>query len=193
MRVLIRIWHRNWRICRSSIKALSKSFAVDVSPVMLEYARKKAISRERKNIEFHHAGFLTFNELPEQFDMIFTQLALHHLPDFWKTIAVRNMYNLLKEGGKLFIKDVVYPSNIENYTPFFNAIVEGIESSAGADFTKEIVDHIKKEYSTLDWILEEMLKKAGFSILETNVENGFIYTYLCEKLKPISTHTTCGR
>ena len=158
-----------------------KVVAVDVSPVMLEYAKKKAASREIKNIEFHHAGFLTFDESPEQFDIIFTQLALHHLPDFWKSIALKNIYNLLKKGGKFFVKDVVYPASVENYTLFFNAIIEGIESSAGAEFTKEIIEHIKKEYSTLDWILEEMLKKAGFSILETNVDNGFIYTYLCEK------------
>ena len=49
-----------------------KVFAVDVSPVMLDYARKKAKSRKIKNIEFHHAGFLTFNKSPEQFDIIFT-------------------------------------------------------------------------------------------------------------------------
>ncbi len=158
-----------------------KVFAVDVSPVMLEYARKKAKSRKIKNIEFHHAGFLTFNESPEQFDIIFTQLALHHLPDFWKSIALKNIYNLLKKGGKFFLKDVVYPSDIENYESFFNAIIEDIENSVGSEFTKEYIEHIRKEYSTLDWILEDLLTKSGFSILETNVENGFIYTYLCTK------------
>ena len=162
-------------------KLCQRIVAVDVSPVMLEYAQKKATSEKIKNIEFHHAGFLTFNESPEQFDVIFTQLALHHLPDFWKSIALKNIYNLLKKGGKFFVKDVVYPSNVEDYTLFFNTIIEGIENSAGAEFTKEIVDHVKKEYSTLDWIFEELLRKSGFSILETNVENGFIYTYLCEK------------
>jgi len=162
-------------------KLCHKVVAVDVSPVMLEYAQKKATSKKIKNIEFHHAGFLTFNESPEQFDVIFTQLALHHLPDFWKSVALKNIHNLLRKGGKFFVKDVVYPSDIENYTPFFNGIIEGIENSAGVEFTKEIIDHVKKEYSTLDWIFEELLRKSGFSILETNVENGFIYTYLCEK------------
>ncbi len=158
-----------------------KVVAVDVSSVMLEYAEKKAKSKKINNIEFHHAGFLTFNEIPEQFDIIFTQLALHHLPDFWKSIALKNIYNLLKKGGKFFLKDVVYPSNIEDYASFFNTIIKGFENSAGPEFTKEIVDHIRKEYSTLDWIIEDLLTKSGFSILETNVENGFIYTYLCTK------------
>lgn len=158
-----------------------KVFAVDVSPVMLEYARKKAKSRKVKNIEFYHAGFLTFNESPEQFDIIFTQLALHHLPDFWKSMALKNIYNLLKKGGKFFLKDVVYPSGIENYGSFFNAIIEDVENSAASEFTKEYIGHISKEYSTLDWIMEDLLTKSGFSILETNVENDFIYTYLCTK------------
>lgn len=162
-------------------KLCQKVVAVDVSPVMLEYAQKKATSKKIENIEFHHAGFLTFNESPGQFDIIFTQLALHHLPDFWKSIALRNIYSLLRKGGKFFVKDVVYPSNIENYTSFFNAIIEGIEKSAGAEFTREIVAHVEKEYSTLDWIFEELLRKSGFSILATSVENGFICTYLCEK------------
>lgn len=162
-------------------KLCRKVVAVDVSPVMLEYAWKKAQSRKISNIDFRHAGFLTFKEAPEQFDLVFTQLALHHLPDFWKAIALKNIHALLKEGGKFFLKDVVYPSAIDDYTPFFNGIIQGIENSVGAEFTKEIIAHVKKEYSTLDWILEGMLKKAGFSILETNVDNGFIYTYLCVK------------
>ena len=70
-----------------------KLFAIDVSPAMLEYADKKAKERKIKNIEFHHAGFLTYNGSPEQFDIIFTQLALHHLPDFWKLSKTHNKPN----------------------------------------------------------------------------------------------------
>lgn len=166
----------------AALAALSqKVCAVDVSPMMLAYAKKKAQDRGITNIEFHHAGFLTFKESPEHFDIIFTQLALHHLPDFWKSIALKNIYHLLKTGGRFFLKDVVYPGDREDYDSFFSAIINGIEQSAGAEFTKEIIGHIRKEYSTLDWIMEDLLQRAGFSILETHVEGGFIYTYLCTK------------
>ncbi len=163
------------------VEESQKLFAVDVSPVMLEYAKKKAEDRKIENIEFHHAGFLTYNGSSEQFDIIYTRLALHHLPDFWKSIALNRIYLSLKEGGKFYLKDVVYPSNVEDYDLFFNSIIEGIEKSVSSEFTQEFIDHIKKEYSTLDWIMEDLLTKAGFSILETKVENSFIYTYLCEK------------
>lgn len=166
----------------AALAALSeKLYAVDVSPVMLAYARKKAQDRGITNIEFHHAGFLSFNATPEHFDIIFTQLALHHLPDFWKSIALQNIYKLLKTGGRFFLKDVVYPAGIDDYDCFFSAVIKGVENSVGAEFTKEIIGHIKKEYSTLDWIMEDLLKRAGFSILETHIEGGFIYTYLCTK------------
>lgn len=165
-----------------AISEISKHVtAVDVSNAMLDYARKKAEINKINNIDFQHSGFLTFSEPPEQFDIIFTQLALHHLPDFWKSIALNKIYNLLKKGGAFFLKDVVYPSGITNYDSFFSNIIEGVKNSAAEEFTKEYITHIRDEFSTLDWILEGLLHKSGFSILKTNVENEFIYSYLCVK------------
>ncbi len=80
--------------------------AIDVSPAMLDYAQKKAKDRKVENIEFYHAGFLTFDESKGPFDIIFSQLALRHLPDFWKSIALKKIYNVLKPGGRFFLKDV---------------------------------------------------------------------------------------
>lgn len=155
--------------------------AVDVSRMMLDYASKKAKERKAENIEFCHAGFLTFDDSQGPFHIIFSQLALHHLPDFWKSIALKKIHNALKPGGKFFLKDVVFPSSIENYDSFFDSIIEGVKNTTAAEFTKEYIVHIREEFSTLDWIMEDMLKKAGFSILETNVENKIIYNYLCSK------------
>jgi len=148
-----------------ALAPLCKKICVaDVSLAMLEYAQKKAAARKITNIEFRHAGFLTFEQPEEQFDIIFSQLALHHLPDFWKAVALKGVHALLKNGGNFYLKDVVYPSDMEDYDSYFNGIIKGIESSAGAEFTKEVIEHIKNEYSTLDWIMEDLLKKSGFTI-----------------------------
>ncbi len=40
----------------------------DVSLPMLEFARQKAKNREAKNIEFHNAGFLTYEHSGERVD-----------------------------------------------------------------------------------------------------------------------------
>lgn len=158
-----------------------KVVAVDVSTAMLDYAKEKAIEKNIHNIEFHHAGFLTFNESPEQFDIIFTQLALHHLPDFWKFVALKKINTHLKKGGKFFLKDVVYPSDIKDYDAFFAEIIKAVKDSGAAEFIEEYIVHIRDEFSTLDWIMEDILAKSGFSILRTDIENKIIYNYLCEK------------
>ncbi|MCB2182781.1 MAG: class I SAM-dependent methyltransferase [Desulfobulbaceae bacterium] len=153
--------------------------AVDASRVMLEYAGRKAIEKEAGNIEFCHSGFLTFDESQGPFDIIFSQLALHHLPDFWKSIALKKINNALKPGGKFFLKDVIYPAGIVDFESFFESIIKGVKNTSSAELAKEYIIHIREEFSTLDWIMEALLKKAGFSILEINVENEIIYNYLC--------------
>ena len=83
-------------------KLCHKLYAIDVSPVMIDYAREKAGFNKVGNFEFYNAGFLTFEHTGEKFDHVYSQLALHHLPDFWKQIALKKIYSLLKSGGKFF-------------------------------------------------------------------------------------------
>lgn len=155
--------------------------AADVSPIMLQYAKDKAETTGIENIEFVHAGFLTYEGLDRHFDIIVSQLALHHLPDFWKAIALQNIRRMLKVDGIFYLKDVVYSSHAENYEEYFDALITNVETHAGKEFTSEYKEHIRNEYSTLDWIMEEMLTRAGFEIETALVENEVITTYLCRK------------
>jgi hypothetical protein len=54
---------------------------------MLGHARKKAAFRGIANIDFLQGGFLTYQHKGAPLDAIINQLALHHLPDFWKQVA----------------------------------------------------------------------------------------------------------
>ncbi|MDP2216288.1 MAG: hypothetical protein Q8J68_03250 [Methanolobus sp.] len=47
--------------------------------------------------------------------------------------------------------------------------------------THEYILHIKEEFSTFDWVIEELIEKASFRIEEAFYDNGFIATYLCIK------------
>ncbi len=87
----------------------SKIYAIDISSSMIEFVRKKAEMKGRKNIEYHNAGFLTYEHIGEPVDGVVSQLALHHLPDFWKSIALRRIYKMLKVNGKFFLKDIYPP------------------------------------------------------------------------------------
>lgn len=156
-------------------------YAVDISPVMLEIARKKAESHDINNIKYCHAGFLTYERQGEPVDVIVSQLALHHLPDFWKLVALQRMNAMLKEGGKLFLRDTVYSFAVEDYKSFFDNLLNGIEQVAGEELALDTKIAIRDEFSTCDWIMEGLIKRAGFTIDTMNYQDGFLAVYVCIK------------
>jgi ubiquinone/menaquinone biosynthesis C-methylase UbiE len=80
-------------------KAGARVHAVDVSPTMLAYTQQKAHAINAQNIQFHHAGFLSYEHRGDRADFIVTKAAFHHLPDFWKMVALLRMASMLKAGG----------------------------------------------------------------------------------------------
>lgn len=159
----------------------SKVYAIDVSKSMIDFAKNKARQRKIDNIQFYNAGFLTY-ENAEKVDAIITQLALHHLPDFWKMIALRRMANMLKPEGKLFIRDVVYSFDTDNYIQFFDNWVEKIGLSMGEKFIKDAIVTVREEYPTLSFIMEELINRSGFHIDGLYNEEGFMSVYKCRKI-----------
>jgi ubiquinone/menaquinone biosynthesis C-methylase UbiE len=157
-----------------------KVVAIDVSKTMISFAKMKAESQKRKNVYFCNAGFLTYENYDEPFDVIVTQLALHHLPDYWKMIALKRTYGMLKEDGKFYLLDVVFPSQIRDYDSYFNKIITDLKIYAGDEIAEETEIHIREEFSTLDWIMEGLLKSAGFCIESVECD-GFITAYFCKK------------
>ncbi len=154
--------------------------AIDVSETMINFARMKAKAQNKTNIQFCNAGFLTYENCDEPFDIIITQLALHHLPDYWKMIALRRIYDTLKKDGKFYLNDVVFPSSIQNYDSYFAKIINDLDKSAGDEIALETETHIREEFSTLDWIMEGLLKNVGFCI-EYVKHEGFMASYICKK------------
>lgn len=158
-----------------------KVYAVDISPIMLEFAAKKARNRSISNIEYCHAGFLTYQHSGKPLDVVVSQLALHHLPDFWKLAALKRIYSMLKKGGKFYLRDTVYSFDVNNYENFFNDWLSGIKQIAGEELAKDTEIAIRDEFSTCDWIMEELIRRAGFEIAAANYYQGFLAVYVCTK------------
>ena len=158
-----------------------KIIAVDVSLPMLEFARQKAKKQKLKNIEFHNAGFLTYEHSGEPVDAVLSQLALHHLPDFWKLIALRRVYSLLKDRGRFYLKDTVYSFEVDGYKDFFDKFIEGFRNVAGDEMAVDAETAVREEYSTLGWIMEGLLERAGFHIDKKEYFEGFMAVYECTK------------
>ncbi|GAK59724.1 methyltransferase type 11 [Candidatus Vecturithrix granuli] len=161
-------------------KTFKKIYAVDISEPMLEQAQQ-AIGKEHGNICFVRSGFLSYHHRGEPVDVVITKAALHHLPDFWKQIALFNMNSMLKIGGILYIFDVVFHFHPSEYREKIRTWIQEFERKAGKQFTQEVETHIRDEYSTFTWILEGMLHKAEFDIKQMRTHDGFLTEYHCIK------------
>ena len=155
-------------------------YAVDLSPGMLRYAGKKAALRAISNVEFLPGGFLTYQHQGAPLDAVVTQIALHHLPDFWKQIALLRIFDMLKDGGKFCLRDVVYSFDPSDQEKFFGEFISKASRKGGQSLPLSYTDHIRKEYSTMDWIMRGMIERAGFEI-----EKGEIQPWI---FRPIFMH-----
>lgn len=157
-------------------------YAVDLSAGMLAYAEKKARAQGVCNVEFLPGGFLSYVHRGEPVQAAVSQIALHHLPDFWKQIALHRLAALLPEGGKLFLRDVVYSFDTRNYRQFLDDLLAQAERQAGSEYAGRICEHVKSEYSTMDWIMRGMLERAGFEVVREETRRGFLALYLCRRI-----------
>ncbi len=83
----------------AAARACRRVVAVDVSPAMLSALRARAEEMRLANVECVRAGFLTYAHRGDPADFVYSRNALHHLPDFWKGIALRRVASMLRPNG----------------------------------------------------------------------------------------------
>lgn len=157
----------------------AKVFAVDISTVMLDYTRDRAEREGIGNIVYRRGGFLTYRHEGEPLDAVSTSLALHHLPDFWKQRALNRMNAMLRDGGRLYLMDVVFSD--EDCEKNIPAWIEMVRAEAGPDIAEDLMSHIRNEHSTFTWIMEGLLERAGFKIDDSVLSDGALARYFCTK------------
>jgi len=136
------------------------------------------------NVEIAHAGFLTYDHAGAPADFVYSRLALHHLPDFWKALALDRVRRMLRPGGLFRLWDVVYDfepadaeARIEAWCATAGDAVEGEWSRA------EYEEHVRDEHSTFTWILEPMLERCGFQIeAAEHTSDGIFAKYLARAI-----------
>lgn len=163
-------------------------YAVDVSDAMLEKAKAKTSNIH--NIYYINGGFLTYKHAGELADLIVTKAAFHHLPDFWKQIALLRMNRMLKIGGLLYIHDIVFQFAPHQYLSKINAWISKLQMFAGDKVKTEVETHIRDEYSTFGWILQGMIINAGFIVEKLKCDDEFVTEYMCRKIKEIAFEET---
>jgi ubiquinone/menaquinone biosynthesis C-methylase UbiE len=164
--------------CIEAAKICNKVIAIDVSKNMLDYAKNKAANKGIYNISFINSGFLSYKHKGVPADIVVSSIALHHLPDFWKLIALKNINSMLKIKGRFYLHDVVFSFDIDN---FEDAIQKWINQTRDYKMKQSMLNHISQEFSTTDEIMELIIEKAGFNIKYKEYKSDFFATYLCIK------------
>lgn len=182
---------RGWRVadigCGNGVLACEAALmgaevdAIDISPAMLTLADIHA--RDRKaSIRTQSAGLLSFAYQPNSYDLIVSEFTLHHLPDFWKAVALARIFAALKPGANFYLRDIV-----------FVRMPDGVERDVDqwADFAitnhgfqhDGVVTHMRDEYSTFGWVIERMLTDIGFKLESVDYHAPLHGTYLLRKPK----------
>ena len=150
--------------------------AIDISPAMVAALRAKVAAEEARNVECVQAGFLTYEHVGEPADVVYSRNALHHLPDFWKGIALSRVASILRPGGVLRLRDLIYsfdPADAEKILGPW--IASGAASSSVGWTSDELRSHVRDEHSTFAWILEDLLQRAGFRLKDVSYEASKIF------------------
>jgi len=180
---------RGWRVadigCGNGVLALEAAAsgaevdAIDISPALLALAQLQARDR-RVALRFQSAGLLSFAYQPDCYDLIVSEFTLHHLPDFWKAVALKRIFRALKPGASFYLRDIVYVS-----------MPDGLERDieAWADFNiknhgfsrDSVISHMRDEYSTFGWVIERMLTETGFVLVSADYHAPLHGTYVLRK------------
>jgi tRNA (cmo5U34)-methyltransferase len=152
---------------------------VDGSYEMLEAAKERL--GEQGNLFFSQVSFqelLSKDPINENFDFIYSSLAIHHLPFVEKKNLYNYIYNHLSAGGCFVHSDVVFPPS-EKLERFYLSIWrQWIKKHPAIEKHKELID-IPEEYKdnkdnipdTLDSQLSAM-KDIGFKDVDCYFKYG---------------------
>jgi SAM-dependent methyltransferase len=154
-----------------------RAVGVDPSRAMLEVAHRRSDA-----VEWVEAGFLTYDHAGDPPQLVHSRNALHHLPDFWKGIALARIHDLLAPGGVLVLHDLVYDFEPAESDRRIEGWLTGAAPAPEEGWTRpELETRVRDEYSTFAWLLDSLLARCHFEILERDVRGGIYATYVCAR------------
>ena len=146
----------------------AKVLGIDISPAMLEVARKKVREEGLKEaIELKEMSISEMDKLEGEFDLVIATLVFSELYSQEQDYALTQAYRLLRAEGKLIIGDETRPQNFFKYLIYFLVRLP-----------LWLITFLLTQTTTRAVVgIEERIKKAGFRIikLERSFLDSFIY------------------
>lgn len=162
----------------AAAEVFERVVAVDPSPVMLARLRAVASSRST-SLEIVEGGFLTYQHAGAPADVVYSRYALHHLPDFWKVVALGRIRALLRPQGLLRLWDIVYSFPVDETADRLEKWCASYPTAGDGWTRADLEDHVRDEHSTFNWLLEPMIRSAGFEVRDAAYSaDGFFAKYL---------------
>jgi len=174
-------------------RRFERVIAVDVSPAMVADLRSRAAAAGISNLECVRGGFLSYAPA-SPVDGVYTRNALHQIPDFWKGMALRRIAGMLRPGGVLRLRDLIYDFTPAEADAVFAGWLAGAAGDPADGYTADdYAEHIRTEHSTYRWLLEPLLAATGFEIVDVSFERRLYGAYTCVYREPASTGARTGR
>ena len=129
-----------------------------------------------------HDGYLSYAHDGPPVDFVCSRNALHQVPDFWKGIALSRIHDLLRPGGILRLRDLVFDIEPGSADPAIAEWLAGAVDDPALGWTAdELAEHVRLEYSTYRWLFEPLLERVGFAILDVDFVRNAYGAYTCRR------------
>jgi hypothetical protein len=113
---------------------------------------------------------------------VYSRNALHQLPDFWKALALDRIALMLRPGGVLRLRDLIYDFRPDQAAGVFRRWLANAAGDPADGYTAEdYAEHIRTEFSTFRWLFEPTLAAAGFEIVTAEFDRRLYGAYTCIK------------
>jgi ubiquinone/menaquinone biosynthesis C-methylase UbiE len=160
---------------------VGRVIAVDVSGPMLErlHQRLEAVDSAAE-VEIVRCGLLRYEHHGELADAVHCRNVLHQLPDAFKVLALHHVAGMLRPGGMLRLRDLVYDTTPDRFAEHLERWFANAVNDPALGYTAEdLAEHVRTEHSTFTWLLEPMLDRAGFDIVDRSIHRGAYAAYTC--------------
>ena len=126
------------------------------------------------------AGLLSYSHAGRAPAAVYCRNVLHHLPDFWKGVALQRIAGLLAPNGVLLVRDIVYDFEPASAPARIGEWLAGASDDPAVGYTAEdLVEHLRSEHSTYRPVLDSLLESAGFRIIDAQFRRSVYASYTC--------------
>jgi ubiquinone/menaquinone biosynthesis C-methylase UbiE len=152
---------------------VSKVWAIDISPAMLEYLATKAASGELHNVETTTATAASLPLMDKSVSLVVSNYCYHHLSDDDKQRAIAEAFRVLRPEGRIVISDMMFRMQVtdERSRRVILSKVKAILKRGPAGLVRLLKNALRLlsrrwEHPADSHWWQQTLKKAGFEDVE---------------------------